>query len=800
MRKKIALLCTVIFTLLALLPFQTAQAAGPDLKVKITTGLDGKVKYGKGAHLILTIENNGASFNGDLVLDISSSYRVGNGEAIPLTIDSGETKTLSVIVPSISDHHYGMQSKSIYFYEGGWEKGKEIAHKGAQQFTTSMFYGDTKFLVAFTNQPDRLSALKTVKVPNATNQQLIYASKMEKSLLPNDADGWGAADYIIIDEYPIADLSEARQKALLNWVRAGGIMIVGASDNLKGEVGILSDYLPFTLEDKIKADASALDGWAGEGSFKGQISMYNTTSHEGSHSLFTSSSNVLVAYKTIGQGAIIQTAFSLGDAPLATMPDVTALWNQLVASGDKLIQHTTMYSESPMEGISHTIGDSNELFPSFKVSTPLLFGLILLYIIVTIPVLYFVLKRKDKREHAWWIIPTIAIITSIAIFAIGAKNRIGNAQIQVTAVLQAEQDGSLSGYYAQSLLSNKAGDFTLTAPAGTTMNAAVSTTNFFGPSDASSHKQAMLERGQTGAKMHLFDIGYWSVKSIYGKTMLEQLGQYESTLKVDQKKLTGTITNTFPFELKDAAIWSGTKLIPLGDMGAGETLEVNETLKTSALVASRPMFNTYMNPSPTNVNDLTELRKESLFTFTSQFMQFAQKPMIIGYTNAQIIPVELENGRPSISSLAMIMQPIDVEMSFSGTIEIEPEMMGMSLVGEKSQMEAGQAAPTGNRYYFEEPMYEQKWQLPADIVDRNMNWKSLKLKNIQNGLYEVELWNSKLSKFEKVKDSKLVEMTSHVEDYISPDGTIMLQLRVSNTMHGTEGRAPELWLSGEVAQ
>ena len=79
------------------------------------------------------------------------------------------------------------------------------------------------------------------------------------------------------------------------------------------------------------------------------------------------------------------------------------------------------------------------MFPSFKVSAPLIFGIIIFYIILIIPVLYFILKRKDKREYAWWIIPVVALLTSIAIFGYGAKDRIGRAQIQQSAVLNVER-------------------------------------------------------------------------------------------------------------------------------------------------------------------------------------------------------------------------------------------------------------------------------------------------------------------------------------------------------------------------
>ena len=55
--------------------------------------------------------------------------------------------------------------------------------------------------------------------------------------MPEEAVAWQMADYIIIDEFVIADLSEKQQQALIDYVSSGGIIVVGASDNVMAELG-----------------------------------------------------------------------------------------------------------------------------------------------------------------------------------------------------------------------------------------------------------------------------------------------------------------------------------------------------------------------------------------------------------------------------------------------------------------------------------------------------------------------------------------------------------------------------------
>ena len=46
--------------------------AAPELNVKVTTGFNGKAKYGKGLPITLTVENKGDAFSGDIVLDLAN--------------------------------------------------------------------------------------------------------------------------------------------------------------------------------------------------------------------------------------------------------------------------------------------------------------------------------------------------------------------------------------------------------------------------------------------------------------------------------------------------------------------------------------------------------------------------------------------------------------------------------------------------------------------------------------------------------------------------------------------------------
>ncbi|MCM3638035.1 hypothetical protein M3152_09875 [Sporosarcina luteola] len=779
-------------------------SAAPELKVKVTAGFDGKAKYGKGAPITVEVENNGTTaFTGDMVIDTQQSYESGVGEVFPVDIQAGETKTVTFINQKMFDFNmYGMNAKSIFFYEGGWRKGKEIDHKGTQQITVAMYHDDTKIMTAFTDNIDRLSALKGMRLTNFPSTQMIDASKIAALKLPEEAAGWGPTDIIIVDEYPIADMSAVEQEAILNWVRSGGIIIFGGSDHLAAESGIFAEHLPLTLNGTKTISPEAFNEWTSREDFDKEITIASAALNPDSKAVYSKGSDILAASKPLGKGLVMQTAFSIGDEPFSKMHGAAAVWKNLLDTSSQAVIAGSMmpYYNDPMESLRWTIGNSNELFPSFKVSAPFLFGVIIFYIIIIIPVLYIVLKRKDKREHAWWIIPAISVGVSVFIFAYGARDRIGQAQLQQTSIFDVEQDGRLTGYFVESILTNKADDFIFSAPKETTMSTYTPySMGLFGPSSmgANSHKRAILERNASGTNLHLRDIGYWDVATVYGQTTLEEVGKFDIDLTVKDKQLTGEITNNFPFPVNDIAIWSGTSRIKIGDLGPGETMKVNETLKTSTLVRKRSSNSMHMGQMPATTDDLTKMRKDSLITFSGEFMSNDPKPGLIGYTDTKLVPIELAKTKAATDSLTLLSQAFTPKVEFSGSFTVDPEMMTMNLISEANNIQAHPVGYAANTYYFDEDTYIQTWQVPEDLVQKVSVWKSIDISKIQKQLYTLQVWNVKTQTYDALESERKLTLDS-IDDYITADGKVTFKMEFINKQHGNEGQPPTIQLHGEV--
>ncbi|REB09606.1 hypothetical protein DVB69_02005 [Sporosarcina sp. BI001-red] len=785
----------VLVGIITLWPMTTTFAA-PDLHVSVKTGLDQKTKDGKGAPIVFTIENKGTAFAGDLIVNTTTSQTGGVGQSIALAIGEGEKQTVTLTVDSIQDPMmYGNPvKKNIFFYENGWKSGEEVPHSGSQLITSTTFPEQALFIAGLADNIDRLSSLKDLYLKGREGTQLLNLTKLDQSPLPSEPGGWDAVDIMAIDNFSIADLPSKQQDAMLEWVKAGGTLLIGGSQNVAAEAGVFSSLLPLEIKDSKEFAPTLFND-----KFKDPVPGFQAEKLPDGTILLQQDDTILAASQLVGSGLVLQTTFSIGSESFRSSTGVKSFWTDLLnKSSQQLKQRSSqIYYTPPTDDLMWTVGETNELFPSFKVSTPLLFGIIIIYIILVIPLLYLFLRKKDKREHAWWIIPVIAVVVSFAIFAYGGKDRLGNSQLQHSAVYLVDPDKTLSGYYAESLLTDKSGDFTFSIQKPSTVTTNSSMNSIFG-TNISALDRAILEKGATEEVLSFRNLGFWNVASIYGQTELEAIGNFETDLKLEDKQLTGTITNNFPFSVNDVAILSGSKTIELGSIPAGETITVEKEVKATALGARSSSQNGYMSPVANNQDDLIKMRKEGLMSFSSIHMNDSLKPTLSATTGTQIMELSLNDRKAKNSPISMLLQPIDIVTKLKGTVTVDGDLMEMQLLS-SSGYPAEEMDEVSKEYLFSEKEYSQTWQLPLDFAEEVESWTKLQLFGTDFNQYDVSVFNVKTGSYELLegKSSPTVEPAS---DYVSKDGKVMIKLNFNDSQLGEPSHPPELRLTGEVAK
>lgn len=786
-----ALTLLVMLVISFLLPSTQASAAAT-LEVKATAGISGKAKYQSVVPLQVTIKNNGADFSGDMAINSANSYEAASAIVVPIDIAAGEEKTFTFYQDGLADYSYS-DADLFAFYEGSIEKGKKVAYKGTKRLQSNFLDPSATFIYTLTDKSDRLSAflrLSTFVVQSSV--EVFNINQLKDYTFPEDSQGLAMANVIVVDEVAIADLTQKQQESLLKWVQDGGTLLLGAADQIDATAGILKEYLPLSLSQEMTSiSAEALTKLSGGGIFTQPISVYSSTSSEGSLPVLTENNTVLAAKKKIGSGEIIQTAFSLGDQPLASMDGYAALIAKMIDIQNISQQGMMRQGQSSLDQISYELRNINELFPSFEVSVSYMLIVIILYILIIGPLLYVVLKKMDKREHAWWIIPSISIVLSIVLFIVGAKDRIVQPQAQQSAFYKVNEDSSVNGYYVESILTNRSGDFVVNADQNTTAVALRNYNNFTGTMGAL-HESSYIKENANGSTLTLRDLSYWSVQSFGGKTSAQNIGKMDIDITLKNEKLTGTVKNNFPFTLKDVTLISGVKEVKLGDIEANGTLQVNKELKTTVL--QKPsIFNNYNYSYPSKKDEVDPMRIERMKSLALPLVENDNQPILTAWTDQALVGVELETSA-NMSPITTFVQPFKGKVELSGPFTMKRNNFTYTLVP-LSASGHYEKIDELNNWYLSDGLYEVTMAMPDQFMDAVQSLNELTVSNKDVARMQIAIWNNETNVYEPLVDTKQV-FTDKISKYFNQDGELRMEIKYGPDPSGEQTKLPDIELKG----
>lgn len=781
-KRWLAISASAIILFIFGLPNNASAAA--DISVDAEAGFANKVKYESGVPIQFTLVNNGDDFSGDLVLAYSETYTLGAGISVPVELAAGETKTIQVAVPGLSDMmSMGNTSRSIFLYEGGWEDGKRINAKGDKNLSPSFFSPSSLFLATLTENSDRLLQLSKLAPSGSESTQLFHLNQLNRFALPTEAMAWETIDHLLIDEFSFSDLPEANRKAIIQWVQQGGSLVVGSTENMQATMGELSKELPLTLGGPVQVTVPGLEK---------ELPAFEASLNEGAEALLTQGSAVLAARKQIGAGSLTQTAFSLGDSQISAQEGYAKVMERLLPLAINNPQFNQ--GQSTLEYMSYEVGNVNELFESFAVSKFWTVAIVFFYIILIVPVLYILLKKRDKRELAWIIIPLVALVASIGLFAVGAKDRIANPQIQQTGFFKVDADSGLNGYYMNTLLSNRGGDYQFTAPSSTSMTTLLNS-QF---SQGSPQDGAILEQQASGNQLTMRNMRYWSVGSILGQSYVENTGNFDVQLKVENKNLSGTVTNNFPFALEDVSIWTGTRIIALGNMSPGEELAVNEKVQSDILASISPISTNYAYQQIKDKEELEIARKQTILSASYNQMQTDDNsPYVIAYTKDAIVPVSLKDQRATVSAMNLVAQAFSPETTLTGEIELPADALTLKVAAANASTYFENISPDPYLYYVDSGEVEMTYETPKALLLNKTEWKGLEISR-GNTKGEVAIRNNSSGELEKIEE-KQSTITENLTDYISKDGSVQFVVGANTDSNSPEITLPKIKLKGVVA-
>ena len=217
---------------------------------------------------------------------------------------------------------------------------------------------------------------------------------------------------------------------------------------------------------------------------------------------------------------------------------------------------------------------------NFLPSMILIVLLIVGYMLIVGPIAYAILKKKDKREYMWAVIPVVVIVFSVAIFMYGYISRGGgNIASSVTIVeLNPYSELQKPAYLATSVMTSSNGDYSLTY--GNDATFGVSLLDFFSnrfdyyneQSTATVFKQGNKSSAQIkGATM-------WSLFGTEAMVDVKNYGSIETDFHVDENGfIIAKLKNNTGYDLENIVVTVHDKVHGIPSLKYLDTVEVKIT-------------------------------------------------------------------------------------------------------------------------------------------------------------------------------------------------------------------------------
>jgi hypothetical protein len=783
--------------LLMFLCMEDKTLAEGQIKISVEEGIDGKVKEGRGFPLKVTVENNGSNFKGDLLFDYAPSYQTGGARALSIDVPANSERTYTFSVPGFSDEiRHNSNLETIHLFEGSWEDGKEVKFKGDKRLTPNFIYSNRSTIGLLSENPDRLKGVKGTVMGG----DRVVALTLSKENLPEEKSGLQMLDYIIIDQFNISELNQNQQQVLKSWVENGGVLIIGAAPHLEDTLGSIANMAPLALkEEATLSDTSSFNVKKSISASFGSLSIFKNEEVQGAEVMVKQGDIPLVARDARGLGEVWQTSFSLGDPVLNGWEHYDEWFaNMLSKTEPYFLLGQNNGDQSFLERIYYDVAESNELFPStnFKVSTLVI--ILILYLIAIVPLLYLLLRKLDKREQAWWIIPVISILVSSGIFVTGAKDRISKPHLNQMNILKVENDRSVHGISTFTGLSNSGGDYGFVSDKKQLELTPARTRNNSGGSDQ--YKFAIEEMTKDKRKITFRDVEYWSTRTVLGTSEKEDIGNFIPELVLEDKNITGKIQNDFPYDFTDVYIWSGSRIYRLGEVKAGKTLTIDKKLSTEYL--SSPIGNPNMSASFPNQQSIKQQKKERLENFASQMISSDNEnnsPVIFGYTEAEIFDMKMKNKETRSENFSLLYQHFPSLGHYNGAFTLRSEQLNFDVKPVKGQIIEHYSHNGADEMGLEDGTYEMTIQIPKQIDLSKVTLHSLNMSIHTGGVLHFSILDSHTDEKVRLEETSAnsIEFKENLKNYMNDNGEIVFEFE-KRSQGDPVVRLPSIVLKGEV--
>lgn len=546
-------------------------------------GIDGFAAYDNPVVIRVTVESK-SNFTGTLcivpVMD-NGQKTAAYGEEISLA--AGEEKTFT-FVPSALGNSGKIKIEIID------EKDKVLYTESKQVNLVSI--GENVMVGVLSDDYSALHYFDGMEMNLNNYSKMVSTLELNKTSLPADSGALSVLDYIILDNFDTASLTDEQYAALKEWVTNGGVLILSLGSNYQNVLHVFTDDFITGTIGKLEKKDIVLGGGARqadneEASDDPQESVIKEAdsvefAFDGASELTDLSDNHTAYQKKVGAGNVVVLSYSLGMEPVisSAYKEVMAYLLLQKTATDAVVTRLNggTYNASAMySGIQLAkTADVNK-----KPSGLLYGGILFLYVVLVGPILYLILKSCKKREKIWLAIPLVSLVFTGIIYLTGIFYRVSKPLINTFSIVNIEDGLQTEKVYAN-ITCPKAQEYTIRIKdeySGFRYNVDdYYYDSILGSGDSSEKYDFLIRKTGDGTEILLDNTETFENTALYmKKTGENDMGTIDCDFQCTTTGFGGTITNNTNYDLKGVVATFENYFYQVGDIKRGEQVTIDSS-------------------------------------------------------------------------------------------------------------------------------------------------------------------------------------------------------------------------------
>jgi hypothetical protein len=588
-------------------------------------------------------------------------------------LPKGSTKVVWMTLPGVM---LNSSNNTVKFYKGTAGKGTVIPFSGGNDHIETLPSRAIQVGV-WARDSDTLNFLSVLNQKGYD----VNVVHLKAEDLPDEALMLDGLDLIALNDVASDQLKEDQVKAITTWVERGGSLVLAGGEGYPKTAKAFDAIAPVTYSGTASLDRlPTLEKEGGKelpmtSSFtvsRATVRSGETTVQESGIPLFVKSERA--------KGKVWYVAYDLSLNPLASWNGNPALWEKVLQG---LAKTSFPDGRGPQHNIVNQLMESQyalDLFPSLKPPAfYLLLSLFMGYVILVAPLLYLILKKIDKREWAWVIIPVFSLVSSAGIYLIGASDK-NSVLAHTLNTLELNGSGQGVRTSATAVFVPRGGSYELEFSQPVKM---IGTNGNFGGAGigremtGSSDQAVVMEPGST--RLQWNGVEYWSVRKAWMQfDQSEKLGQFEVTGAMSANGLQGEVTNRTLSDLTNVSLILNRQAVNIGDLKIGEKKSFNLTMSGGQQMHTD--FGQLLFPFGNRPDD-KERERQMVNNYMNRMGMNGgpNKPILIGWSTDQQSLYKVNGKTPHSDQLNMWVQEVSVQSvqgnKFSATFDSVPPVM-----------------------------------------------------------------------------------------------------------------------------